>query len=199
MRIVETLLVFKADTATIKGKSDPFKDQTVTDLALNRSQNLNQSEVYNLIKDFLSDSSLSSTTSSAPNSPLARSLSSPDTNKHNNSNIINALDSLSLTQTTHNNSQSNISKTESAQFINWSKWNDQNDVNSSEDKLPSTSLLWPQPQICTVLSESFEDRFLVNDARTKPFCIYIKPPNTYSHMDFINKLASSFSGNFKMH
>ena len=196
LKIIETLLVFKADTTSLRGIIDAFKDQTVMDLAFHRFHNLNQPEVYNLIKDFLNDSSLSSTTSSTPNSPLAKTVSASENLKYN-SNITNALDSLSLTNLTASNSQPALlsQKSESEQFISWSKLNDAQ-ATHSEDKTPLTSLLWPQPQICTILSEKFEDRFLLNDAKLEPFCIYIKPPNTYSYMDFINKLASSFSGKY---
>jgi hypothetical protein len=196
LKIIETLLVFKADITSIRGKSDAFKDQTVMDLAFYRFHNQNQPEAYNLIKDFLNDSSLSSATSSTPNSPLAKTVSASENHKYN-SIITNALDSLSLSSISNNSQPILLSqKSESEQYISWSKLNDLNKSAHPEEKPPLTSLLWPQPQICNILSEKFEDRFLLNDARIEPFYIYVKPPNTYSYMDFINKLASSFSGKY---
>lgn len=187
LRIIETLLVFKADTTNLRGKSGVFKDQTVMDLAFSRFHN--QPEIYNLIKDFLSDASLSSTTSSTPNSPLTKSNSVPNTIT---ANIANALDSLSLSASSQ--TPSKPAKTESENFLSWNKLD--SSESKGEDLAQMTSLLWPQPQLCNILSENFEDRFLVNDVKTEPFYIYIKPPHTYSYMDLINKLASSFSGKY---
>lgn len=195
LHTIETLLVFKADITNIRGKSGIFKDQTCMDLALGKYSS-NQPEVYNLIKDFLSDSSLSSTTSSTPSSPLVKSNSVPDTTKYNNS-ITSALDSI----TSNNNSNSNLANNPTSplkpnksecEFLSWN--HEVNGKQNDESLSALTSLLWPKPQICTILSESQEDRFLLNDVKTEPFSIYIKPPHTYSYMDLINTLASSFSG-----
>jgi hypothetical protein len=55
-------------------------------------------------------------------------------------------------------------------------------------------LLWPQPQIISVLSEKNEDKFHLTNVKHQPLYIYFRPPHTYAYMDMVNKLASAFSG-----
>jgi len=183
LHIIETLLIFKADTISLKGTHDSFKDKTVMDLAFYRLNTLNEPDVYNLIKDFLNDTSLSSNSTSTPNSPLSKAMSVP----------IEAATTTTATTTTASqiNNNEHQFKINSEQFSTWQQSKDNEEKSDDE---PLTRLLWPTPKLCSILSENFKDRFFLNDSKIEPIYIFIKPPHTYSHMDLINKLASSFSG-----
>lgn len=198
LHMVETLLIYKADPISIKGTHGVFKDLSALDLAFNRYQN--DPEMFNLMKDFLSE--VSSSSSSVPNSPSTLITNTDNTHKPlekqkssssnlliNNTNINNLNDSISSNGSIGQNENSSpnnksINSHEFEQFQNW--------CNLNECDLKS--LIWPHPQILTLLNESEEDCFPLTNMKTQPMLIYFKPPHTYQYMDLINKLASAFSG-----
>ena len=51
------------------------------------------------------------------------------------------------------------------------------------------NLLWPKPQILQLNSN--EDKFYLPS--DKNIFVYVKPPNTYKHIDFMNRLTSVYS------
>ena len=68
LRIIELLLVHKSDAVHAKGTGGIYKDLAPLDLAYSRFAS--DPEYYNLIRDFLSDTtSLTSSSSSVPSSP----------------------------------------------------------------------------------------------------------------------------------
>lgn len=186
--IIETLLIYKSDPVNIKPVHGVYKDQSALELAQTRAHI--EPEVFNLIKEFLND--ISSTNTSVPHSPLVRSLSeTQQTSPKSQNQIQNAIESL-----THNDSNSSFTSTsrksisnEFEQLQNWCSTGE-----DGEKKPDLKSLLWPQPQFLTILSENENDRFYLPNVKTQPLFIYFKPPYTYSYMDLVNKLASAFSG-----
>ena len=198
--IIETLLIYKSDPLHIKASSGPCKDMNALELAYSRFQN--DPDVYNLIKDFLSD--VSSTTSSLPNSPLSKipndgspqhaglfRQSSVNSNSSSNTiqnNIIHSIDNIAAQKGDSPGSSKSKSSHESEHLQNWCSSND-----GSESDSPSLeSLLWPPPQYFTIIND--KEGFDLSTVKTEPVYIYFKPPYTYTHMDLVNKLASSFSG-----
>ncbi|CAF0708130.1 unnamed protein product [Brachionus calyciflorus] len=185
LKIIETLLIYKSDALNIKATSGIYKDLCALELAQTRSQT--EPEIYNLIKEFLSDVS---SVKSVPHSPITKALSEP-TDKTNSA-IIHSLDSISA----HN--ESNVSsssrKSISNDLENLQNWSSSSltPLAEPETKPDLKSQLWPQPQSCTILSEN--ERFYLPNTKTQPLFIYFKPPYTYTYMDLINKLASAFSG-----
>ncbi|RNA00697.1 hypothetical protein BpHYR1_010564, partial [Brachionus plicatilis] len=184
LKIIETLLMFKSDPVGIKGSSGQFKDMSALDLARSRSQF--EPEILSLITDFLND-----VASVKSHAPLEKVLSEPSPNK---TNIMHSLDTL----TNHNDStvstSSRKSTNESDHLNNWSQSSLTPFIETKEQKPDLKSLIWPQPQLCTVLSEDESDRFFLPNVKSQPLFIYFKPPYTYTYMDLINKLASAFSG-----
>lgn len=190
VRVIETLLIYKSDVASIRGTNGVFKDLSALELAQSRAQTENGVEILSLIKDFLNDVS-SIASSSVPHSPLVRSSSEiPQSPK--STTITNALDSMTLT---HNDSSSSFSSRKSfsqehEQLQNWCN----SSLLTNENKPDLKSLIWPQPQLCTILSEEDKDSFHLPNVKNQPLFIYFKPPYTYTYMDLVNKLASAFSG-----
>ena len=54
------------------------------------------------------------------------------------------------------------------------------------------NLLWPKPQIIQINSNT-EDKFYLQSENEKNIFIYVKPPNTYKYIDFINRLTNVYS------
>ncbi len=200
LHMIETLLIYKADPIGIKGTQGVFKDLSALDLAFNRYQN--DPEMFNLMKDFLSE--ISSSSSSVPNSPTSvvnhtdsihRQLEKQKSNSSNllansinNNNLNDSISSNgSIGQTVGENSSPNNKSVHSHEFEQFQNW-----CNLNECDLKS--LIWPHPQVLTMLNESEDDCFPLTNIKTQPMLIYFKPPHTYQYMDLINKLASAFSG-----
>lgn len=185
LKIIETLLMYKSDPIGLKGSSGVFKDMSALDLAESRSQT--DPEILNLINDFLSD--VASVRNNLP--PLVKIHSEPSSNK---TNIMHSLDVL----TNHDDSVASISSvknnTESDHLSNWSQSSLTQFIDTKEQPMDLKNLIWPQPQLCTILSENEADRFYLPNVKSQPLFIYFKPPYTFTYMDLINKLASAFSG-----
>lgn len=188
LRIIETLLVHKSDALKIRGIGGVFKDLSVLDLAHTKYQT--DPELYNYIKEFVSDvSSLNSSVPSSPQNfgqPLQRH-PSIGSQASNNFRLNSSIDEL------------NTTRIDADTFHNWFPANDglldQAKLNRNEKtSRPLKSLLWPQPQLCSIISENDNDRFYLPNVKTQPIYIYFKPPYTYAYMDLVNKLASAFSG-----
>jgi hypothetical protein len=81
-------------------------------------------------------------------------------------------------------------RTEFEKLKNWSGYDEQE---NSDSDIPWPSALWPPPQICTTLDESESASFSLVNMKTQPVLVYIKPPFTYTYMDFVHKLATAFS------
>jgi hypothetical protein len=204
LRIIETLLIYKSDAAHTKGTSGIYKDLTALDLANTRFAT--DPEIYNLIRDFLSDISSLTSSSSLPNSPQGKppvqgqsstagqkagSLDHGSASLDNSFGIHNRSGCIDhdcfqnwFTSTDNILGQPNITSNGST---------DAKDVKPVKAKTLK-SLLWPQPQSCFVISENENDRFYLPNVKTQPIYIYFKPPYTYMYMDLVNKLASAFSG-----
>jgi hypothetical protein len=196
LRIVETLLIYKSDATHTKGTSGVYKDLSALDLAYTRFAT--DPEIHNLIRDFLSDISSLTSSSSLPNSPQgkqgvqAQASASLQTGQRSSS-----LEHGGASLDIHNRSGS----TDHESFQSW--FTDAENLlgqatdakNGNPPKAKSLkSLLWPQPQSCYVISEHENDRFYLPNVKTQPIYIYFKPPYTYMYMDLVNKLASAFSG-----
>ena len=208
LAIVETLLSYKADPFGVKGTSGQFKDKTSMDMASDLHHLKQEPAIYNLIKEFNSDSL--STNSSNPNSPLSKTFSvptessptKPPLTKTTSIGIINALNSISLNQNNSSESSENmppLQKTppkmsELERSLSWSTPLPQMDKEFETETARLAALLWPRPQTCIVFDDSLDDRFLLNDAKSHPMNVFIKPPFTYAYMDFINRIANSFGG-----
>lgn len=219
LAIVETLLAYKADPFSIKGTSGQFKDRTPMDMASDLYHNHQEPAIYNLIKEFNSDSL--STNSSNPSSPLTKtysqstesyvpkSPSSPKSpqksflTKTTSVGIINALNSISLNQNGSPGSSENVptlQKTppkcsELEKSFSWSTPLPQMEKDYENETARLNTLLWPRPQTCIVFDDNTDDdRFLLNDTKSHPMNVFIKPPFTYAYMDFINRIANSFGG-----
>lgn len=182
LKIIETLLIYKSDPVGIKGLSGVFKDMSALDLAQTRSQS--DPEILNLINDFLNDMA-----SVKNHPPLEKTQSEPSPSK-----IMHSLDTLSNHNDSNVSTSSRKSTSESDHLNNWSQSSLTPLVESKEQTPDLKSLIWPQPQLCTVLSEDEKDRFYLPNVKSQPLFIYFKPPYTYTYMDLINKLASAFSG-----
>jgi len=214
LEIVETLLSFKADPFGLKGTGGQFKDLTPMDMASNLYHVKNEPEIYNLIKEFNSDGL--STTSSSTHSPLFKAHSVPapaaSTSTTNDSpktpklsrtvsaSIIQALDAISLNQNNSTIDNEIVASgsaaatppkttTELEKHFTWA-----HDREFTDERSRLSSCLWPRPQTCIVFDEGPESRFMLNDIKTHPMNVYIKPPFTYAYMDFINRIANSFGG-----
>jgi hypothetical protein len=208
LQMVETLLIYKADPINIKGTSGAYKDMSALDLAMN---NKNDNDVYNLMRDFLQDVS-STSSSSLPNSPLSkagleRQISSnsailndspPKTQTPNSTptanNITHSLDTLTSNESSNPNfKSSNKASTSDLEPIpSWSQLS----ANSNQNLNSSSSiraLLWPHPQHLNLISLNKEDSFDLGDITAQNMFIYFKPPHTFTYMDIVNKLVSSFS------
>lgn len=208
LHMLETLLIYKADPINIKGTSGVYKDMNALDMAMN---NKTDSDVYNLMRDFLQDVS-STSSSSLPNSPLSkagleRQISSgsviindsppktqtPNTTPTTN-NITHSLDMLAKNESSNSNLKTlNRGSTSDLEPIpSWS----QVSVNSNQNLNTSSSirsLLWPHPQHLNLISVKKEDSFDLDDIRAQNMFIYFKPPHTFTYMDIVNKLVTSFS------
>lgn len=209
LEIIETLLSYKADPFGIKGTSGQFRDLTPMDMASNLYHIKQEPEIYNLIKEFNSDGL--STNSSNPNSPLSKTLSQPSgsdvfeatpklpLSRTVSASIINSLDSISLNSNTPVNDKSQLKVDEKtppriSELEKSLKWGNFQDKEFENEKDRVNSLLWPKPQTCIVFNDDFENRFMLDDIKTQPMHVYIKPPFTYAYMDFINRIANSFGG-----
>lgn len=75
---------------------------------------------------------------------------------------------------------------------NWVQHAQPFDANNAHEQ-DLNSLLWPRPQIISLLSDQSE-KFYLSNVKHQPLYIYFRPPHTYAFMDVVNKLASAFSG-----
>ena len=117
-------------------------------------------------------------------------------------NIIHALDSISMNTSIDSESNTtSLPKTppKLAQIERQISWNSSSDQSQADkdfktEKERVNRLLWPQPQTLIVFNEDLDDRFMLDEIKTKPLNVYIKPPFTYAYMDFINRIANAFGG-----
>lgn len=76
-------------------------------------------------------------------------------------------------------------------------WVQSQQLNSDPSANELKSLLWPRPQIVTLLGDpkaADSEKFFLSNVKHQPLYIYFRPPHTYAYMDVVNKLASAFSG-----
>jgi hypothetical protein len=211
LRIVETLLIYKSDAVHVKGTSGVYKDLSPLDLAHTRFTS--DPEIYNQIRDFLSDVSSLNSTSSQPNSPnskLPPPTAAATTATHQGKTPVHTSHSgagdHAADSSSFGGAYTRSSSIEHDGYQNWFTANDltqpeTNGTGGSKAKAAEPaaakslkSLLWPQPQSCYVISEHENDRFYLPNVKAQPIYIYFKPPYTYMYMDLVNKLASAFSG-----
>ena len=184
LKIIETLLMYKSDPIGLKGSSGAFKEMSALDLAESRSQT--DPEILNLINDFLND-----VASVKNHPPLVKTLSEPSPTKTSIRHSLDALTNHDDSATFPSSVKNNI---ESDHLSNWSQSSLTQFIDTKEQPIDLKNLIWPQPQLCTILSENEADRFYLPNVKSQPLFIYFKPPYTYTYMDLINKLASAFSG-----
>jgi ankyrin repeat protein len=223
LRIIETLLLHKADATSIPASSGIYKDMSVLEFAASRTKNQQNMDIFNMLKEFLSEVSVSSV-SSPPSSPSIKSalksasdhyaqqnqstIANKESNAH--SNIMNALDAMSI-QTTASSSGTTVtptpmsptiadapnvfdnSKQTHEYFEQLNYWCSTNPNNATTSNSQQLLSLL-WPRPQHCVLISEEERFPLANIKVKPILIYIKPPYTYACMDLINKLASSFSG-----
>ncbi len=68
--------------------------------------------------------------------------------------------------------------------------NDKENLNTDVKKHQLYQLLWPKPQIIQINSNTEDKFYLPNE---KNIYIYVKPPNTYRYIDFMNRLTNVYS------
>lgn len=217
LKIIETLLVYKADAIGVKGSSGIFKDLTAYELAQSRHQSNLGSEAYLFIKEFLNETSSVPSTPMQPMSPLGKQHSvdsqhfalptshhhqqhqqhdaSSDHSDNASQNSVAPSTIGEHTPLTHQRSTAH----EFEQFVGWcqadASSNQPEQQQQQQQQLNDVSigsLLWPQPQNLVILSDKYEDRFVLS--KTPTYHVFIQPPNTFKLMDFVSRIASAFSG-----
>lgn len=199
--IIEILLLYKANV-NLKANDGIYKDKTPLDLSEN------DKNMHSLLIDYINEtnSDLIKTPPSTPTTSSSTKLNSttffdsqPNTIVNNNDNNTIAknasINSANSSSSEINNLNSNeINKKDDlfeayCNFCTEAVINSNNNNNDDAKNAELFNLLWPKPQIIRV--NDINNYFRINDKKT--FYIYIKSPNTYKYIDFINRLVSVYS------
>ena len=199
LHIIETLLIYKADAVGIKATRGIYADMSSLELALAKasSSTVNESDVYNLIKDFASD--IASTTSSPPSvptSPTTKQQQQQPQEQPPREGLTNGSLSPPAGSTAAAATANGPRASEFEPLQNWCERSASlslADLAKLDDLSKCKSLLWPRPQCIDIISTADKERFSLSDLKAEKIFIYFKPPNTFSCMDMVHKIASSFS------